>query len=185
MIFWTAWSCISTHVTNSPVNLRGAGSAASLLIIFQYLFNTLFASLHSLFIYLYYVKPLLCVTLNSGFLQNSKQNFHFLCQFHSPRMSGLTHPQGKPENVWEIIIYFNFNFLFKYKQKINQIFGCGGSFPYDIVAKIFESKTLGRVAASNSKMTKNRFQGGEGRRSVLIMRHHQVLLVYQLTHFFS
>ena len=78
-----------------------------------------------------------------------------------------------------------FTFYSNPSKKINQIFGCGGSFPFDIVAQILESKTLGRVAASDSKKTKNRFQGGEGRRSVLIMRHHQVLLVYQLTHFYS
>ena len=77
-----------------------------------------------------------------------------------------------------------FTFYSTPSKNINQIFGCGGSFPFYIVAQNFESKTLGRVAASNSKKTKNRFQGGEGRRSVLIMRHHQVLLVYQLTHFY-
>ena len=38
-----------------------------------------------------------------------------------------------------------------------------------VICEDYESKTLGRVAASDETKTKNRFQGGEGRRSVVII----------------
>ena len=52
---------------------------------------------------------MLCVTLKFRiFSKIESKNFPFLRQSHSPRMPGLTHPQGNQGNVWKS---FNFHFI--------------------------------------------------------------------------
>ena len=63
-------------------------------------------------------------------------------------MPDLTHPQGNQGNSEKSSLTLTFTFHSNPSKDINQIFGCGGSFPSYIVAQIFESKTLGRVAAT-------------------------------------
>ena len=63
-------------------------------------------------------------------------------------MPGLTHPQNNQGNSEKAPLTLTFTFHSNPSKGINQIFGCGGSFPSYIVAQIFESKTLGRVVAT-------------------------------------
>ena len=112
----------------------------------QSLCNTLLASLQSLFILC--KASAVCDPHFKDFYKIQSKTFTF-CTSPIPRLCPVCLiPKATKEMCEKSSFTLTFTFYSNPSKKMNQIFGCGGSFPSYIVAQIFESKTLGRVVAT-------------------------------------
>ena len=120
----------------------------------------------------------------TGFSQNWNQNFHFLRQSHSPRMPGLTHPQGNQGNIWEFLFYFHF--LIKFNPKVWIDFWLRWLFPqFQYATMIMRARHWEEWRPVSDSRPRTDFKVAKEEDQYWSCRHHQVLLVYQLTHLLS